>query len=767
MYTIGALGTAWAMMRPGRIGLFRSASAAGREGSREPLLSALLGAGLAVFPPVYALALFHNIGELGSFSVRLPSDVYTDGLLWMLYAIPMAVGLAFAIRQVPVRPGLRALIFFYAALAAVLAWIMVWERLDQVLAAQFAGSEREALLFPFRMEESFRAAVKWIFYGGAFLLGVSYLTLSARTSVFIRRTLFLGLPSLLLYGNMLFVLGDWNPYLSGLRIRFFEGHRHDLYRWAAAIQMARTPSAHHAPYLLDQWAELEYQSGNLPKAAELWNSLASRFRGIPYYDRIVARADSASANLENPGRDRSAPLELDLPIIKPASYLDGGWYAILSAAAFLKPDWTDLDLKKRLLDISTTVQLRLPAVDNIPEMLPVLRRLEVPVSVCFITSDRIKDALASRHVAFLSLYGQWVPISGYDPGRDGFYYHAYRAPAPSEWFRNDDTDLFNHSAGKAFGGEEKRRESRHKRFSLQKFVPRGELEEHILDIGGVGLILGDSAVAGEREREAALLVEQGDVYYQEHENYEEAAEAYRTAALLYDDDQVVSRMLYLKRRYRESASDPGDYRNLFRDFPPGWMRGSGPEPAREQEITAKIMQGGLGSYLMLNWYTTPPPDTGAQSRALMDTALSLFRTLRTMDPHEPLYIDSLATLHVRRGDLEIGAGLYSQLAEMHPFGNQSASYRLAWTKLKLGKVGDLPDLLERCEAYSDDPKYLTMKAAVSLRKGRLRQAHSFLARSLKLDKSIGETHDLMAEYHRLRGDTAGMQVHLQWRKRST
>jgi hypothetical protein len=49
----------------------------------------------------------------------------------------------------------------------------------------------------------------------------------------------------------------------------------------------------------------------------------------------------------------------------------------------------------------------------------------------------------------------------------------------------------------------------------------------------------------------------------------------------------------------------------------------------------------------------------------------------------------------------------------------------------------------------------------------LRQARASLARSLKLDKSIGETHGLMAEYHRLRGDTTGMQVHLEWRRRST
>lgn len=767
LYVAGALWTAWAMMKPERAGVFHARFASAGEAGKQPLLHAMLGACLAVYPPVYALALIHNIGDLGSFSVRLPSDVYTDGLLWMLYATPLAIGAGLAIRAAAFRPGLRALIFFYSALIVILAWIMVWERLDQFLSAQFADLERDALLFRFAAEESFRAVVKWIFYGGAFLLGVTYLTVSARTSVFFRRSLFLGLPSLLLYANMLFVLGDWNPYLSGLRTRCFEEARHGLYRFTAGIQLARTPAAHHTPFLLDQWAELEYMAGNRAKAAELWSKLSRRYRGFPYYARTVARAENALESLNDPKIDVGPALELELPLIKPASYLNGGWYAVLGATAFLKPDWTDLELKKRLLDISTTVQLRLPPVDNIPEMLPVLRRLEVPVSVCFLTSDRIKEALASRHVAFLSLYGQWVPVSGYDPGRDGFYYHAYRAPGASDWFRNEDADLFTHSAGNAFGGEEKRREAREKRFSLQKFVSRAELEEHILDIGGVGLILGDSAFAGEREREAAFLVEQGDVYYQEHENYEEAAKAYRRAAMLYDDDQVVSRMLYLKRRYRESASDPGDYRNLFRDYPPSWMDGFGPEPARERKITEKLMRGGLGAYLMLNWHSSPAPDTTARWIAAMDTALTLFRTLRAMDPHEPLYLDSLATLTVRKGDLEAGANLYAELMESHPFGNPSAAYRLAWVNLKLGRVGNIPDLLERCEAFSEEAKYLTMQAAVNMGKGRLRRAHALLARSLKLDKTIGETHGLMAEYHRRRGDMAAMEVHLQWLRRSS
>ncbi|HKP97610.1 MAG TPA: hypothetical protein VJ385_17840 [Fibrobacteria bacterium] len=751
-----------------RQGASGNPSAAERAEAAEylALRQSLLAAALAIYPLIYIMALLHNIGELDNFSIRLPSDVYSDGLLWMLYATPL-VGLAGLLAwKASLRPGLRALIFFYGSVLAVLGWIMVWERLDLFLAAQLQGTDRDALLFPFRAEQIWRSGVKALFYGGSFLLGIGYLVGSRRTNIFARRAMFLGLPSLLMYANMLFMLGDWNFYLAGMRERAFRGHDYGLYRFAARAQLARTPAAYATPSLLEEWAELEYQSGDVAKAGELLRALSRKCRSKPYYAKPGKRADSALAHMDRKGA-REAALQLDLPIIKPASYLDREWYALLSAVAFLKPGWTDLELKKRLLDLSNTVQLHLPRLDNVPELIPALRQLQLPVTTCFLTADRIKTALAAGRVPFLSVYGHWVPISGYDPGRDGFYYYAYDAPGGFDWFRNEDTDLFYHHEGEAFGGETEKRKTRAYRYSLQKFISRAELEDHILDIGGVGMVLGDSVFAGASERKAAFLVEQGDVYYQDHENYREAALAYRQAGALHPCDQVFSRMVYLKRRYWEFATDARDYQNLFHDYPPGWMVRLGPEKAVERDIVAKIMAGRLGSYLMLNWYVAPMPDTSAESKAAMDTALALFRELHRMDPDEPLYTDSLATLLARRGDLQASESLYAELAGLYPSGSESVFYRLAWIKLKLGRMDELPDLLARCRAYDEDAKYLTMKGAVSMRKGRFRGAYAALSRSLKLDKSIGETHALLADYYRHRGDRPSMQVHLNWQRRST
>lgn len=788
LYLIAGGFSAWAMTRPNRLRFFalglgagsgKPASGADKAdqsvhpasgGPAKPWFprQAMLAASLAFYPLVYILALAHNIGELQNFSIHLPSDVYTDGILWMLYATPGVILGGFLASRAGYRPTLRSLVFFYAGVGAVLGWIMVWERCDLWLSALIPGSDRDAMLFGSTADRTFRAVVKSVFYAGAFILGVAYLAGSGRSAIFARRAVFLGLPSLLAYFNMLFALGDWNFFLDGVRQRALENHRYGIFRLASRSELARTPSAYATPALLDEWAEVEYQSGRRARAIELVQRLETRCGRKSYYAKLRKRAESELAALRQPARSGANPsVQLDLPVIKPASYLDQEWYALLSAVAFLKPDWNDMELKKRLLELSNTVQLHLPQLDNVPELIPALRQLEIPVTPCFLDAARIRKALAEGKVPFLSLYGHWIPVSGYDGERDGFYYYSYGVPAGQDWLRNEDTDLFYTRTGERFGGAAERARTRQLRMSLQRFVPRAELEAHVLDIGGVGMVLGDSAFAPKQERLAAFLLEQGDVYYQEHENYPEAAAAYRRAGELFPCDQVDSRKIYLKRRFQEFASDTRDYQNLFQDYPPAWFSKLGPAPAVERDLLAKIMGGRLGTFLMINWYASPDPDTSAEGRAQWDTAMALFEGLRKLDPDEPLYVDSLATLYARNGNLKAADSLYGLLASMYPFGNQSAAYRWAWTKLRLGQVEALPDLLDLCEGYAGEARYLTMRGAVWMRKHRWRAAHEALARSLKLDKSLGETHALLADWYKRKGDDRNRLVHQRWLRRST
>jgi hypothetical protein len=797
LYLAAGFASAWAMTRRERMRFFalglgsgarelpapsetaRGASAIGLEAGQgplskpAPLAPALLAAGMAFYPLIYILALAHNIGELQNFSIHLPSDVYTDGILWMLYATPGVALAGWLTARAGYLPNLRALVYFYAGVGAVLAWIMVWERCDLWLSALVPGSDRDSMLFGSTADRTFRAAVKAIFYAGAFVLGVAYLAGSRRTAIFARRAVFLGLPSLLAYLNMLFALGDWNFFLDGVRERALENHRYGVFRLASRAELARTPAAYGTPALLDEWAELEYQSGRREHALALMRRLQIRCGRKAYYAKLRKRAGAELAALQRAGGGPGggpageASPQLDLPVIKPASYLDQEWYALLSAVAFLKPDWNDMELKKRLLDLSNTVQLHLPQLDNVPELIPALRQLEIPVTPCFLDAARMRKALAEGKVPFLSLYGHWIPISGYDASRDGFYYYSYGVPAGQDWLRNEDTDLFYTRPGERFGGAAEKARTRLLRLSLQRFVPRAELEAHILDIGGVGMVLGDSTFAPRPERLAAFLLEQGDVYYQEHENYPEAAAAYKRAGELFPSEQVDSRKIYLKRRFQEFASDTRDYQNLFQDYPPAWFAKLGPAAVVERAIVGKILAGKLGTYLMINWYVPPGPDTTSEGRADWDTAMALFHGLRRLDPDEPLYVDSLATLSARSGNLPAADTLFASLASMYPFGNESAAYRWAWTKLKLGQIEALPPLLKQCEGYAEEAKYLTMRGAVWMHRHRWRAAYEALTRSLKLDKSLGATHSLLADWYKRKGDERNRLVHQRWLRRST
>lgn len=762
LYLAAGAASAWALAWSERAVLFNLGPAPDPNGSPS-FAESLVAVGLAVLPMVYVLALVHNIGELGSFSIRLPSDVYTEALRWVVLAVPGVLAGAWAARVSGWRPGIRVLLFLYAGLAVVLVWFMVWERVDQALLALEGIEEQEPQFFSYQAEILWRAWVKYFFHGGGFVLGVAYLAGAARTSVFAKRAMLLGGPSLLLYVNMLFALGDWHRHLGALGDAAYARSHLGTYRLLAWSQLARTPSAYRSPFLREEWMELEYQSGDTVRARALLERLVRDGQEHPWHAPIGRRAERSLAALASP---HGAPVTLDLPVIRPASYLNRDWYALLGAVAFLKPEWNDIELRKRLLDLSTTVQLNLPRLETLPDLAPAFRQLGIPFSPCFLTKDRAVDALRRGDVPFLSLYGQWVPLSGYDSGRDGFWYHSYSdPPRGTGLFRNEDVDLFHHRPGESFGGQ--RELDRERRLSLQKFITAEEFERHVLDIGGVAVILGDSAFVDAKERRAAFLVEQGDAQYQDLDNFEEAAACYREAARLHTHDQILSRIAFLKRRYRETASDPSDYRNLFRDYPPAWMRDLGPEGEAENALVGRILAGKLGTYLLLNWHVPPPPDTSARARAALDTAIGIFTTLHAMDPAEPLYLDSLADLKRRAGDLEESGRLLESLLGLYPFGNEYAEYRLAWVMFKLGRMEEVKEALMRCPGFATDARHLTMQGAVAMAEGRHRRAYDALSRSLKLDKGLGETHALLAEYHKLRGEPDAETLHRLWLKRST
>lgn len=741
-----------------------------REEPRFTYKQTLMAVGLAIYPIVYIISLFHSIMDLQNFSIHLPSEVYTDGLLWMVYATPGIMLLAWLGLWYKINPSLRSLVYFYASLLVILVWLVIWEKADSILLATLYSQDREPLFFQLRLEENFRFTVKLFFYASAFLLGSGYLVTSVRSQIFFRRTLFLGLPSLLLYANMLFVMGDWNFYLIGIKEKAFLNQNIDLYRIMVRSQLKRIPAAYRTPETISEWAEYEYQLGNISKAKELFTKISKETPAKPFYTHLKRMAEQSLNNLSSKTISNSHLTAF--ASIKPASYLNQDWYGLLSTVAFLKPQWSDLDLKKKLLELSSSVQINLPKLNNIPDLIPVLREFEIPATTCFLSVERIKTALKAGHIPYLNLYGHWVPITGYDGGRHGYYYFVYRKRSQLNWFSNNDLDLISPRTEKVLAKDSARVQSVITSkvaadFILQNFIPEQELQDHITDLGGVGLILGDSLFVSKREKEAAYLVELGDAHYQEHDNYPEAATNYHEAELLFKNDQIESRILYLKRRYSEFASDAGDFENLFHEYPPKWMKLLGPDSSKEKEIVTKIINGKLGTYLMMNWITRSESDSNAKAKIKLDTAIQLYTWLHQKDSEEPIYLDSLAHIYFRQGNLDKSESFLNELSQLYPFGNENVSYRQAWIKLKLGKISEVAPLLSECKTFSNEARYLTLKAAVALNKGKGKTAFSLLERSLKLDKSLSETHELLVKYYQSRHDKSNAQLYELWQRRSS
>ena len=96
------------------------------------------------------------------------------------------------------------------------------------------------------------------------------------------------------------------------------------------------------------------------------------------------------------------------------------------------------------------------------------------------------------------------------------------------------------------------------------------------------------------------------------------------------------------RREKVDDPDPGDYNQLryeLVDVPDG--------------INAELDGPNLT--------VSAPADTPPEARAALDTALRIFGTLRSLDPFEPLYLDTLAELRRRAGDLEGSARAFDSL----------------------------------------------------------------------------------------------------------
>ncbi len=731
-------------------------------------LPQLLAAAYAIYPLVYLVGLVHYIRDLQAFSIHLPSDVYTSSLIWMAYATPAVLLFALALRFFQLRFGLRQLLFFYAGLMVLSLWIGIWGKSDEFLLHLIAPQEKHPLFFSFPVEEKLRMLLRdgILFLG--FFMGSLYLLPSRSSAVFIRRSSFLSLPSLVFYSQLLFLTGDWNYYLAGLRENQYQNHHYTVYHLLGNTELKRIPNSYTAPYLWGQLAELAYQTGAKEKAKTYLQQAQKIAEKKTYYAPLLRNITWQLNHLQQQHTQQNEnSVSLELPIIKPATYLTADWYALLSAVSYLEPKLADIDLKKKLLTLSETIQIQLPDIHSAPQIVPVLKQLNVPHVVCYIDTLKIKNALRQHLVPYIFMPGGWAVISGYDAGRDGFYFYAYQnARNKSSLFKNEDIDLFYQQTTKSITDSTKKNDYDFK-YSIQKFINSEKLQKHIHDIGGVGLVLGSNTFVVANETQGAFWAEQGDLLYQEQENDSAAATAYAKSRFLWPSEYVESRIFYLQKRYLRMALDARREENLYRPtIFPAWLKNIGLNANQEKYWMDKVLSGSMGIYMLLNEYSSLKLAAPMNNEARLDTSIQIFSQLHRLEPDEPSYLDSLATFKSIQNKWEDASTLWKAALGLYPFGNENISFRLAWSAYKLQQPDSVNVYLAHAPSYSEEADFLTLQGYCALNTKAYTKAYAALSKSLKLNKASPETHNLLMQYYTYKGDSSAVKLHQLWQKRS-
>ncbi len=721
-------------------------------------------AALVVYPALFGAALFRDVNRLRAFAIHLPASVYTDALRFTLeFGTPSALLLAWLVRRAGFRPGVRLVLNLYGGLLVILAWVTVWQRAHLFGLRLFGAPAGEPLLHDVYREAAFRRDVQDAFYAGGVFLGASYLASAARSFVLIRRAVFVGLPVLLGYANLLLLLGEGAPFMAGVREHLYREGNYPAFRAMAEIESARFPAALNVPFLQQDLADLAYLRGDSAAAARWRHRILQVTADKPYDADLRERiAWEQHALAVHPGCTAPESLQvLPVPRVRPAATLDGNWYALLSVVAYFRPDWSDFEMKKKLLEVSPQVQLAAPSLNTVPAVAEALDVFGLPFSPCFLDSAGIHRALRAGKIPLINQADRWMPVVGWDPCRRG--YLCYRYPDSLEknpWLNPADKEvLFGVRTGL-------RHRSEVMPDNLITFLSEHEVLNHLHDIGGVALVLGDSNFAPAAERRAAYLTEFGDVLYQDHDDLVGAAQAYARAQALYPTDYIVARQAYLERRARWEEGSPYGLEAVFRSDVRTRPLPTGLDPAERTRIVRRILHGDLGQYLLVNWLQAWPRFFAVGDSAARDTSRRIFRTWLTLHPHNPAALDSIGAGFAAQRQWDSAEVYYRRTMAYYPLGNEYLAYRLAWTLFQRGRFDTMQVWLARCPSFQLEAGYLLMRGAGDWNSGHHAAALAALKKSLKLDKTLPETHAWMARVSGAEGDTALRNLSRRWLQRT-
>ncbi len=759
-----------------------------QSSSPPSVLNAFSSVSLCLYPVIFIAYLSIKISVINLTSVQMPVDLFSSGFLMLAIWSPAVGLLTWLLYKSKIVLQPVHILLFYASVLLIILIFSALKSGHEGLLSYYRISHQLPLFFKHNAETKYREILEYIFLSGGIII-ISPLLISAGTVKALMSRFFMSfLLCVCLFINYSFLSGSINYYHSLLASLAYNNQLPAIYQIYTRLQPLRVPGAVNMPQKLATLSELLYQKGQTNDAITLWQKIIADYghskpdgRLIEDIGRILSNLQKTKSNSNkidvkhysnNPMERKhelhssdndTASILLPVPIVSKSDFhnLDFEWYGILSAISYLYPDLSSLELKEKVLDIYSIEEQDLPAVSNVPDLAAILERLSIPYCMKFITSRDIAAALRGKSIPMVFYQTSWVPITGYDADRDGYYYLDY-----SSYFYKKGSLFntgFNEDIIKPPQGVKPLAATWQQSFPYKKFISRKDLDQYILDIGGVGLFLGDSAIAGPRESASAYYIELGDMYYQIFNNYTKAASCYQRAHALYPGWVPYERMFYLKIRFQRLRSDLNIESQLFYNWDNiPWLRVFPIEESITDTLSRRIYTGLAGRIILEQC----APLKSYKDSARLDTLLQIYTFLHESDKFNISYLDSLAKFELEAGHFDRSKKLHQNLVQLLPYDDADIYLRLGWTLAQLGEANKLKNILKKTSPASDRfSKFYTLEGAYLLSRQKYDKAGEKLLESLKMDKTLGLTHKLLAQYYAHQGQSKKEALHLKWYKR--
>ncbi len=740
-----------------------------REGL--PYIHSLTSLSLLVLPLIYVVSLVQNLSSLVENSVQAPSSVFQSGFIYILLSYPILLLVSVFLWKKKIHFSTTNLVHFYLGVFVLLFIPFVFYKFYAFSIDTSALLWEYPWFFDFSTEKWFRQGVKYLFRGAIFLYLLPYLWTSPQLTIFLKRSFNSAMYLFWLALNMLVYTGEGNIALSAVRKWAYQSHQYSLYQNLASFQLKQTPSAFVNKNIYSTLAELQYQLGKKEEATSTWNAYLKQFKDKEYMGGVTENVNHILNHLKiNLKGDAKESVLLDVPVVVYRRDFDLDWYGALSAVAYQlqkKNPLTDNKLKELLDGLSYLIneedlQMSIPTIGNIPVLLPVLSRLKVKSCAVFMEKKLMITSLKKGTIPLIYSNNTWIPIVGYDAQREGFLYYDYSGltEEQSGQEKMDFKAIFE-------ARQHNYKEHLEDRFSFIRFVSDKKLMQNILNYGGVGVLVGDTSFINPLNAEAAYEVEKGDVYYQSQNNFVLAAQSYKKAYQLFPHWVSLERMVSLKKYYQKKNKKKsveawymlkGVYGGL--EFPE-WYRDLALSDSLENQVKSRIRSGQSGLIILEEWVTRPL----VRSRAQKDSLLTSYKVLSKSAPYNRNYIDTLARVFKEVGNYSKSEQYYKRLLKLYPVKNNRVALELAWVLLLKGEKGEISDWLVTEQKAIDYSRYFTLKGASLLYLGKKNKAKDALLESLKSDKTIGETHELLALYYEQMNQPTPRDLHLKWASR--